>query len=163
MLKPALSGPGHGLLARSFVRVSRSERGWRYVKRLLADRISGSKWRCAALTEQHHSLCVTCPEEIRLKQADYAALSAWVNNRQFRANCVRSMDLRSRLRRVLLDARLKAAKDLHDHCIDVQTASFLGSAASTQLAEIQYNLELLELSGPFRCWKSDTYCSFVDA
>jgi hypothetical protein len=57
-----------------------------------------------------------CPEETRLKQAYYAALSAWENFR-FLANGVRLIDSRSRLRRELLNARLKAAEDLHDHCI----------------------------------------------
>jgi hypothetical protein len=57
-----------------------------------------------------------CPEETRLKQAYYAALSKW-DNRQVLANQVQSIDSRSRLRRELLNARLKAAKDLHDHCV----------------------------------------------
>jgi hypothetical protein len=70
-----------------------------------------------SLTDQDHTLRVMCSEEIRLRNAYDAALSAWKRNRQILGNGVYSIDRRSRLRRELLDARFKAANELYDHCV----------------------------------------------
>lgn len=59
-----------------------------------------------------------CADGIRLKQVYKGAVFAWNLYHSYSINGVHSIDASSRLRRELLDARLKAIDDLYDHNVN---------------------------------------------
>jgi hypothetical protein len=64
---------------------------------------------------------MACPEDLRLRQVYEAALRAWNLYHSCCLNGAHSKDANSRLRRELLNARLKAADDLYDHSVKCPT------------------------------------------
>jgi hypothetical protein len=61
--------------------------------------------------------CMTCAEDLRLRQAYEKALQAWDSSRSSLMRGVRSTETSSARRRQILAARLKAANDLYEHSL----------------------------------------------